>query len=205
MASALQTATIDVQRRIRLVQTITIAWMAMEAALSLFAARRARSPALLAFGGDSAIELLSAVTVLWGLRTHAARGPAEKRAARIAGGLLFALALYVIAASIMNLARHSEARPTLLGIVVLIAAAVVMPLLVKEKRKLSAATGSASLRADAAQSATCACLSLIALGGLTANAVWHVAWADPLAALAIVPFVVWEGRGAMQGKPCGCS
>ena len=92
----------------------------------------------------------------------------------------------------------------ILGIAILIAAAIIMPVLAKAKRKLSAATGSAALRADAAQSATCAYLSVIAFVGLVANAVWHVAWADPLAALAIVPFVVWEGREAMQSRPCGC-
>lgn len=205
MASALQTVALDIQRRVRRVQIFTIAWMSAEAALSLIAAWRAHSPALLAFGGDSAIELLSAVTVLWGLRVQAAGGHAERRAAHVAGGLLFALAVYVVAASVLSLTGHGEARPTLLGMAVLIAAAVVMSVLVNEKRKLSASVGSASLRADAAQSTTCAYLSVIALGGLTANAVWHVVWADPLAALAIVPFVVWEGREAMQGKPCGCS
>jgi hypothetical protein len=81
-------------RRIQRVQTITIAWMSVEAALSLWAAWTARSPALAAFGGDSAVELLSAVVVLWRFRTHASEG-AERRAARISGGLLFALAAYV--------------------------------------------------------------------------------------------------------------
>jgi len=86
----------------------------------------------------------------------------------------------------------------------LAAAASVMPLLAKEKRRLSGATGSAALRADAAQSALCAYLSLIALVGLVVNTIWRVPWADSVAALAIVPLVVWEGREAMQGKPCGC-
>jgi divalent metal cation (Fe/Co/Zn/Cd) transporter len=79
-----------------------------------------------------------------------------------------------------------------------------MPVLAKKKRKLSAAIDSAALRADAAQSGTCAYLSVIALVGLAANAVWRVAWADPVAALAVVPFVVWEAREAGRGKPCGC-
>ncbi len=79
-----------------------------------------------------------------------------------------------------------------------------MPWLAKEKRRLSGATGSAALRADAAQSALCAYLSLIALAGLAINAIWHVEWADPIAALAILPLIVWEGRKAMRGKACGC-
>jgi len=77
MASVLQIAAADVRRRIRSVQIITITWMIVEAAASLFAARRAHSPALLAFGGDSAIELLSAALVLWGFRAQATRAHTE--------------------------------------------------------------------------------------------------------------------------------
>ena len=173
--------------------------------MSLFAAWRARSPALLAFGGDSAIELFSAVVVLWRFRASAAaHGDAERRAARLVGALLFALAAYVVVTSVTSLLGYSEPKPTFLGIAILVAAAVVMPLLAKEKRRLSGATGSAALRADAAQSALCAYLSLIALAGLAINAIWHVKWADPSAALAVLPLIVWEGREAMCGKACGC-
>jgi divalent metal cation (Fe/Co/Zn/Cd) transporter len=91
MASALQIASPDTFRQIRRVQAITIAWMSVEAVMSLFAAWRARSPALLAFGGDSAIELFSAVVVLWRFRASDAHTDAERRAARVAGALLFAL------------------------------------------------------------------------------------------------------------------
>jgi divalent metal cation (Fe/Co/Zn/Cd) transporter len=79
-----------------------------------------------------------------------------------------------------------------------------MPWLAKEKRRLSGATGSAALRADAAQSAVCAYLSLIALAGLATNTLWHLKWADPIAALLIIPLVVREGGEAMRGNPCRC-
>jgi divalent metal cation (Fe/Co/Zn/Cd) transporter len=204
MASVLQIASPDTIRRIQRVQTVTIAWMIVEAVVSLFAAWRARSPALLAFGGDSAIELFSAVVVLWGFRANAAHEEAERRAARVAGALLFTLAAYVLFTSVTSLLGYSEPKPTLLGIAILIAAAVVMPWLAKEKRRLSGATGSAALRADAAQSALCAYLSLIALAGLAINAIWHVKWADPVAALAVLPLILWESREAMRGKRCGC-
>jgi|SRR5580704_15936339 divalent metal cation (Fe/Co/Zn/Cd) transporter len=203
MASTLHITSPDAIRLIQRVQTLTIAWMSVEAAVALFAAWRARSPALLAFGGDSAIELFSAAVVLWRFRTPA-REDVEKRAARVAAALLFALAAYVAVTSVASLVGYSEPKPTLLGIAILIAAAVVMPLLAKEKRRLSGATGSAALRADAAQSALCAYLSLIALTGLAVNAIWHVKWADPLAALAIVPLIVWESREAIRGKACRC-
>jgi divalent metal cation (Fe/Co/Zn/Cd) transporter len=200
----LQIASPDAIRRIQRVQTVTIAWMSVEAAVSLLAAWRARSPALLAFGGDSAIELFSAVVVLWRFRASDVHEHAERRAARVAGALLFALATYVAVTSVTSLLGYSEPKPTLLGIAILVAAAVVMPWLAKEKRLLSGATGSAALRADAAQSALCAYLSLIALAGLAINAIWHVKWADPIAALVVLPLIVWEGREAMRGKACGC-
>ena len=178
--------------------------MSVEAAVSLFTALRTQSPALLAFGGDSAIELVSAVVVLWRFRAYVPQEQAERRAAQIAGVLLFVLAACAATASVIALFGYSEPRPTLLGIAILIAAAAFMPLLAREKRRLSAATGSAALRADAAESALCAYLSLIALAGLVANTVWHVWWADPVAAMVIVPLVVWEGWEAMQGKACDC-
>jgi divalent metal cation (Fe/Co/Zn/Cd) transporter len=204
MASGLETSTPDAMRRIRDLQTVTIAWMSVEAAVSLFAAWRARSPALLAFGGDSAIEFFSAVVVLWRFRESAAHEDVEKRAARVAGGLLFALAAYVTITSVASLLGYSEPKPTLLGIAILVAAATIMPWLAKEKRRLSGVTGSAALRADAAQSALCAYLSLIALSGLAINAIWRIKWADPIAALVVLPLIVWEGWKAMRGKTCGC-
>ena len=176
----------------------------MEASVSLFAAWRARSPALFAFGGDSAIELFSAVVVLWRFRASDAHEDVEKRAARVAGALLFALTAYVAITSVTSLLGYNEPKPTVLGIAVLVAAAAVMPWLAREKRRLSGTTGSAALRADAAQSALCAYLSLIALAGLAINAIWQIKWADPVAALVVVPLILWEGRETMRGKTCGC-
>jgi divalent metal cation (Fe/Co/Zn/Cd) transporter len=118
--------------------------------------------------------------------------------------LLFTLTAYVAITSLASLLGYSESKPTFLGIGILMAAAAVMPWLAKEKRRLSEATGSVALRADAAQSALCAYLSLIALAGLAINAIWHIKWADPIAALALLPLIAWEGREAMRGKTCGC-
>jgi len=96
--SIAQVLTRDALKHIQRIQTATIAWMSVEAVFSLRAAWTARSPVLAAFGGDSAVELLSAAVVLWRFRVHASER-AERRAARIAGGLLFALIAYVIFAS----------------------------------------------------------------------------------------------------------
>ena len=177
--------------------------MLVEVVVSLFSAWHARSPALLAFGGDSVIELASAVVVLWGFRSGSAPEIRETRAAHIAGALLFVLAACVAALSGLSLLGYGEAKPSVAGVVILLLAAVVMPLLARKKRKLSIATGSAALRADAAESAVCAYLSTLALVGVGLNTVWHISWADPVAALVLLPFIVWEGHEAMRGKACG--
>jgi divalent metal cation (Fe/Co/Zn/Cd) transporter len=204
MVSLSQISESSTLRRIRQIQIITIVWMSCETGISLFAAWLASSPALLAFGGDSAVELFSAAMVLWRFRTRIAARSAEKIASRVAGGLLFLVAAYVVVVSVMSMRGHNGARPSPGAIVFLIVTAVGMRWLAREKRTLSAETGSAALRADAAQSGLCAYLSLVALIGLAVNAVWHISWADPAAALAITPLIVWEGKEAIRGKACGC-
>src|SRR6266849_7198127 len=127
MSSVPQISKQETFRRIRQIQTVTLVWMTVEAAVSLAAASMARSPALLAFGGDSAVELLSAVVVLWRFRASDAHEDVEKRAARVAGALLFTLAAYVAVISVTSLLGYSEPKPTLLGLAILVAAAAVMP------------------------------------------------------------------------------
>jgi divalent metal cation (Fe/Co/Zn/Cd) transporter len=190
--------------RIRRIQVLTIAWMSVEAVVSLSTAWMAHSPALLAFGGDSAVELLSAAVVYWRFRSKRSDERTEKLAARITGSLLFALAAYVALVAALALLGHREARPSYLGIVVLLVAAIAMPVLAQQKRQLSALTASAALRADAAESAICGYLSIIALAGLVANAFWRITWADPIAALCLIPLVAWEGGQALKGRPCDC-
>jgi len=190
--------------RIRRIQVLTIAWMSVEALVSLSAAWMAHSPALLAFGGDSAIELLSAVVVYWRFRSKRSDERTEKLAARITGSLLFALAAYVTLVAVLALLGDREVRPSYLGIVVLLVAAIAMPVLARQKRQLSVLTASAALRADAAESALCGYLSIIALAGLVANAFWGVTWADPIAALYLIPLVAREGWQALKGRPCEC-
>lgn len=194
----------DVVRRVLWIQAITIGWMTVEAVFALGAAWRAHSPALLAFGGDSAVELLSAAVAYWRFRSKRSGEHTEQLAARLTGGLLFALAAYVALVGALALLGHREARPSFLGIAVLSVAAVVMPVLAQQKRRLSAATASAALRADAAESAMCGYLSIIALAGLVANLFWGITWADPVAALCLIPLVVREGWQALQGRPCDC-
>jgi divalent metal cation (Fe/Co/Zn/Cd) transporter len=192
----------EVLRRVLWIQTLTLVWMTVEAGVSLKAAWTARSPALLSFGGDSAVELLSAAVVFWHFYAPSQREHAEERAGRIAGGLLFVLAAFVVTTSVLTLLGRVEAQPSYIGIALLVLAAIIMPWLAAQKRQLSIRTGSAALRADAAESAVCGYLALIALAGLGVNAVWRVSWADPVAALALLPLILREGWEAWKGRGC---
>jgi divalent metal cation (Fe/Co/Zn/Cd) transporter len=190
----------DVSRKILRVQVITLIWMSVEAAVSLGTAWTSHSPALLAFGGDSLIELLSAAVVFWRFRFTLA----EARAARIAGGLLFALAAFVLLTSVLNFFGYREAQRSLVGIGILLAAAVIMPWLASRKRKLALVTCSAALKADAAESALCGYMAWIALAGLVVNAIWNKPSADPAAALALTPLILREGWEAIHSSRLGC-
>jgi len=205
MAIATSPPVPDVFRRVLRLQVFTIIWMSVEAAVSLGAAWTSRSPALLAFGGDSTIELLSAAVVFWRFRSTSSPSLTEKRAAQIAGGLLFALAAYVVLVSVLSLLGYREAQPSIVGIVLLLLAAMVMPWLASQKRKLAILTSSATLKADAAESALCGYLAWIALAGLVVNAIWGKSWADPVAALALTPLIVREGWEAIHASQLGCS
>jgi divalent metal cation (Fe/Co/Zn/Cd) transporter len=179
---------------------LTIVWMTVEAVVSLGTAWSSHSPALFAFGGDSLIDLLSAGVVFWRFRFTRD----EARAARIAGALLFALAGLVVLTSILNLVGYREAQRSLLGIAILLAAAVVVPWLANRKRKLVVATSSAALRADAEESALCGYMAWIALSGLVVNVVWGKSWADPVAALVLTPLILREGWQALKSKQTFC-
>ena len=203
MTTATASPLSDVSRKVLQLQVITLIWMSLEAIVSLGTAWTSHSPALFAFGGDSLIELLSAGVVFWRFRFTLS----EARAARIAGGLLFALAGFVVLTSIVNFIGYREAQRSLVGIGILLAAAVVMPWLASRKRKLAVVTSSAALKADATESALCGYMAWIALAGLAVNAIWNKPWADPIAALALTPLILREGWEAVHSSrlECQCS
>lgn len=193
----------NLQQRLRALQWLSIGWMGVEWIAGLIFGIRAHSVVLTAFSADSAIELLSAILVLERFR----RGPdSERHTARLAAGLLYALAAYVLITSSLALfTTRWRAEPTLPGIVLLAISALLMPLLGAAKRRFAARTGSCTLRADAAQNQLCAYLSWISLGGLAINALFHRQWADPLAALLLLPLILREARDASRGELCHCA
>jgi divalent metal cation (Fe/Co/Zn/Cd) transporter len=183
-------------------QGVTLAWMLVELGVSLYAAVTAHSPAMLAFGSDSLIELLSAAVVL--LQWIPGMPLPERRTSRAAGVLLFVLAFAVAAIAVVSLILGLRPETSFAGIAITVAALIVMPVLAALKRREARKRTNPALAADAVQSATCAYLAFITLSGLAMNATFHVAWFDPLAALAALPILVKEGRSAWQGHACGC-
>jgi divalent metal cation (Fe/Co/Zn/Cd) transporter len=183
-------------------QGITLAWMVAECGLSLYAAVDAHSPALLAFGSDSLVELLSATVVL--LQFGSRRSISQKTAARVAAVLLYALASIVTATVLISFALKVRPEASCVGMAVTVAALVVMPVLAALKRREAKRIGNVALAADAVQSATCAYLAFITLVGLGLNAAFHWPWFDSLAALLAIPILLFEGRSAWNGHTCSC-
>ena len=200
MTAATSSELPHVSRRVLQLQVLTIVCMTVEAVVSLGTAWSSHSAALFAFGGDSLIELLSAAVVFWRFRFALN----EARAARIAGVLLFALAGLVILTSVLIILGYREAQRSLVGIGILLAAAVVMPWLASRKRQLATITSSAALKADAAESSLCGYMAWIALAGLLLNVIWGKSWADPLAAVALAPLILREGWLAIRSSKLGC-
>jgi len=190
-------------RRGLALEGVTVGYNALEGVIAIAAGLAAGSVALTGFGIDSVIEVTSGVVLWWRLRAElgAARvGPAvEARAARWAGVLLFALAVYIVAESGRRLLTGDRPGESVVGIVLTTLSLIVMPLLARAKR-LAASLGSRALRADAHETIVCAWLSATTLLGLGLNAVLGWWWADPVAALAMLPLIVREGAEALRGE-----
>jgi divalent metal cation (Fe/Co/Zn/Cd) transporter len=183
-------------------QSVTLVWMLAECGVSLYGAVTAHSPALLAFGADSFVELLSATVVL--LAIVPSFPLTEDHAARLAGILLFVLAGVVALVTLLSLLYRVKPETSCSGIAITLAALVVMPILAWMKRRTARRTNNRALAADAVQSATCAYLAAITLAGLAINAIWHIHWVDSAAAFLALPILIIEGSRALRGESCGC-
>jgi cation diffusion facilitator family transporter len=201
---------VDVVRRGVLLSYLTIGYNCAEAVIALAAGLVSGSVALTSFGADSVIEVTAGGVALWRLRVdhaHAGRERAERMAHRIIGWCFLALALYVVLESAHSLWNRERPDRSVVGLLLLVASIIVMPLLARAKRRVAEQMGSSSLKAEATQTALCAYLSVIALVGVGLNAAVGWWWADPVAALCMVPIIVKEGLEGIRGEVCtdGCS
>ena len=189
----------------RWLQYVAIVWNSLECIAALIAGFLAGSVALVGFGFDSAIEVASSLAALWRLRRDADEGrreAAERQTLRIIGGCFLLLAAYVAYGAIRALLERRAAEPSTIGIVIAALSLLVMPLLVRFKRRIASRLGSGALEAEARQTRICAYLSAILLAGLGLNAWLGWWWADPVAGLLMVPLIAWEGSEAVRGRTC---
>lgn len=203
----------DLQTALRLTY-LTLAWMTVEGGAALWLGRASHSLLLEGFGLDSVVEMGSAGVLLWRLRVEAGGRAdaarvdrAERRAAVVAGGLLYGLAGCVVwnsATALLVIHTETNTHESVWGIAIGLLAKIGMPVLAGYKLKVAARLGSKALRADAMEAITCGYLSVVLMAGLAVTRLlpgfW---WLDSVAALALVPLLVKEGREAVTGE-CGC-
>lgn len=193
-------------RRGRLLAWFTIAWNSVEGIVGIASGLAAGSIALVGFGVDSYVEVLSGAVVLWRLSKErhgeALSEAAERRALRIIATTFFVLAAGVAAESVRKLITGEHPSASAVGIALTVVSLVVMPLLARAKRKVGRELGSHALQADATETVLCVWLSAIVLAGLLLNAAFGWWWADPVAALGIVSVAAREGREAWKGGAC---
>ncbi|KQW05082.1 cobalt transporter [Leifsonia sp. Root4] len=188
-------------RRIRWVVGITIGYNLIEAAVSIVAGSAASSAALIGFGLDSLVEVLSAAAVAWQFsRSDPERY--EKATLRVIAFAFFALAAYVSVSAVLSLTGAVEAQHSPLGIAITAISVVVMPFLSWFERRTGRELGSATAVADSKQTLLCTYLSAAVLIGLLLNSTLGWSWADPIAALVIAGFAVREGIEAWRGDTC---
>jgi divalent metal cation (Fe/Co/Zn/Cd) transporter len=186
----------------RKVEYLSIAWTALEAFVGIIAGALAGSVALISFGIDSVIEVVSSFVLVWRLSNVSAAEDREEFAHRLVGICFLALALYVSFEALKDLLTHSAPRVSYFGIIYAAACVIVMPLLARAKRRAAANLQSDALHADSHQSDICAYLAMILLGGLGLNALFGWWWADPVAALCMVPIISREAISGLRGESC---
>ena len=199
-------------RRGRRLEYFTIIYNCLEGIVSIVAGLIAGSISLIGFGIDSVIEVTSGTALLWRLHNDtdpARREASERLTLRIVGVCFIALSVYILYDSGSMLIYHEVPDPSIPGIIIAVVSVIVMPFLAKCKRQVAANINSAAMQADSRQTDFCAYLSAILLCGLLLNAFLGWWWADPVAAIVMIPIIASEGIKALRGKTCcescGCS
>lgn len=189
----------------------TLVWNIAEGVVAVWAGELANSVALVGFGVNSFVETASAAVIAWRLWAES-RGDAalahraERTAGKWMGALLLVLALYLAFESARRLAGFgTEAHESRVGLALTALSLMVMPGLYLMKQRVARALNSAAVRADGVQTLTCFWLSVATFLGLLLNAWRGWGWADPAAALALVPLILKEARSAWKGEGCGCA
>lgn len=192
-------------RKGKQLEYFTIGYNSLEGLIAVTAGVLAGSIALVGFGFDSLIEVSSGVVLLWRLHADVDQQRRERIEAislKLVGACFVLLAIYVSYDSISSLIRRKAPDQSLVGIVLAAVSLIVMPLLVRAKRRVARAIKSKALIADSKQTELCTYLSAILLGGLLLNALLGWWWADPVAALVMVPIISKEGIEALRGETC---
>jgi divalent metal cation (Fe/Co/Zn/Cd) transporter len=189
-------------RRGKKLEYLTIGWNSLEAFIAVGAGLIAGSVALVGFGFDSVIEVSSGAILLWRLASGEHR---EKTALRLVGISFLALAAYVGFDALKSLWFREAPEESFAGIALASLSLIVMPILAGAKRKVAKELNSRALEADSRQTDICAYLSAILLAGLVLNALFGWWWADPIAALVMIPIIAKEGFEALRGETCGCA
>lgn len=196
----------SVRRGLRL-NYLSLAYNVFEAVVAIGSGVVAGSVALVGFGLDSAIELTSTAAAQWRLRADdhdTRRVRAEQQSVRIIGGAFLVLAVFVTVDSLSALVRRETPHTSVIGLSILALSVVVMPLFARAKRRIATALRSEALVADSIQMSLCAWLSAIALAGVALNAIAGWWWADPIAALVMVPIIAMEGVEGVRGEASHC-
>jgi divalent metal cation (Fe/Co/Zn/Cd) transporter len=186
----------------RRLEYFTIGWNLLEAVVSVGAGLFAGSIALIGFGIDSLVETSSGAILLWRLREGEMGERREQTALKLVGISFFALATYVAFDATKSLILREAPEESYVGIIIAALSLIVMPLLARAKRRVATGLNSRAMKADSRQTDICAYLSAILLGGLGLNALFGWWWADPVAALLMVPIISKEGVEAFRGETC---
>ncbi len=194
-----------IAQRGKRLEYFTIAWNSLEGLVAVIAGAIAGSISLVGFGIDSFIEVASGTTMLWRMTVDAdvpSRERNERLSLRIVGICFIVLAAYIAYESVSDLIRREASEHSIPGIILACVSLVVMPILSRAKKKVGSELVSAAMNADAKQADFCVYLSAILLGGLLLNAVLGWWWADPTAALIMVPLIAKEGFDGVKAKAC---
>jgi divalent metal cation (Fe/Co/Zn/Cd) transporter len=194
-----------ITRRGKRLEHFTIVWNSLEGLVAITAGALAGSISLIGFGWDSFIEVTSGATLLWRMSVDAdveCRERNERLSLRIVGACFIVLAVYIFFEAVVDLSTGKPPQRSVPGIVLACVSLVVMPILSRGKKKVSEQLGSSAMKADARQTDFCVYLSAILLAGLILNATLRWWWADPIAALIMVPIIAKEGWEGLRAKAC---